>query len=267
MGRSKRKEQKRREEYNKAVKHKMESAAHLADKYASSYELSPQQKSNAYRRNRKIVNRKLFLVVGGVLLQTFILIFVVLLAFLPFEKSIKETIENYFGAEKPKFSAVELSEGFIGSKNETENIHYTQLEQPDANSFYATVSTENFSSKIYYGISDEALLSGVGQLSSTSLPGLGKPIMLYGYSWTHFAGLELVSAGDIVTVTTNYGVYKYEVKDVTTFGMEDKVPYDLEASEEKLILCTDSPFGAYKTETGETFCVVADKVSGPEIVY
>lgn len=267
MGRSKKKEQKRREEYNKAVKHKMESAADLADKYARAYELSPQQKSNAYKRNRRIVNQKLALVIGGILIQTLVLLAVAILVSVPFRESISRTVENYFSTEKPKFSTVELSENFIGSKNETENVHYTEVEQPESNSSYAVISTEKFSSKIYYGITDRALLSGVAQLSSTSLPGFEKPILLYGYSWTYFSGLQSVSLGDVLSVTTNYGVYKYEVKEIKTFSSSDEVPYDLEKSEEQLILCTDGPFGQYKTETGETVCIIADKVSGPEIVY
>lgn len=245
----------------------MESAADLADKYARAYELSPKQKNSAYHRNRRIVNQKLFLVIGGVLLQTVILIAVVMLILLPFKKEFDKVLEDYFSTEKPKFSTVELSENYIGSDNTDESVHYTLVEQPEVNSFFATVSTDKFSSRIYYGISDQALLSGVAQLTSSSLPGFGKPVMLYGYSWTYFVGLQNASQGDVITVTTNYGVYKYEVKEVLTFGSSEEPPYDLESETEKLILCTDSPFGAYKTTKGETFCVIADLVSGPEIVY
>ena len=95
----------------------------------------------------------------------------------------------------------------------------------------------------------------------------GKPVMLYGYSFTHFAGLENVSAGDLIKITTNYGIYKYEVKETKTFTSSDEIPYDLSEERETLILCTDSPFGEYKKSQGETFCVIAEQVSGPEIVY
>ncbi len=267
MSISKRKQEKRREAYKKAVKHKMESAANLADKYASSYELSPQQKSNAHRRNKKIVNRKLFLVVGGVLLQSLILVLLIILAAMPFDNSFYHILKDYFGSEKPVFSVVELNDNYIGSDNENVNVYYTEIDEPDANSCYAFIEGENISSKIFFGMSDHALLSGAAQLSTTSLPGFGEPILLYGYSWTHFSGLEKAELGDKITITTNYGIYSYEVSEISTFRSSEKAPYDLDEENEKLILCTDSPFGAYKIAKGETFCVIAEKVSGPEIVY
>ena len=165
------------------------------------------------------------------------------------------------------FSAIQLNENYVGSDNEKEPVHYVDIDIPEANSGYAVVSGEKISSKVYYGMSDQALLSGVAHLSTTSLPGLGEPVLFYGYSWTYFSGLEETEIGDKITVTTNYGVYKYEVNDILTFKSSEKKPYNLEEEKEKLILCSDSPFGAYKTEKGETFCVIAEKVSGPEIVY
>ena len=267
MSISKRKQEKRREVYKKAVKHKMESAAHLADKYASNYELSAQQKSNAHQRNRKIVNRKLFFVVGGVLLQSFVLIIVIIFASVPMKNNFHQILSGYFSTEKPVFTTVELSENYIGSDNKKSDVHYTDVDMPEANSCYAVVSGKDFSDKIYFGMSDQALLSGVAQLSSTSLPGFGEPIMLYGYSWTYFSELENAEIGDVITITTNYGVYEYEVKEMSTFDSSEKSPFNPDEEAEKLFLCTDSPFGAYKTAKGETFCVIAEKVSGPEIVY
>ena len=267
MSISKRKKEKRREAYKKAVKHKMESAANLADKYANSYEQPQHKKSNAYLRNKKIVNKKLFLVAGGVLLQTFILIMLITFATVPMKDNIHVILRDYFGNEKPAFSVVELSENYIGSDNTKEDVYYADIDKPEANSSYAVIKGEDVSCKIYFGMSDHALLEGVAQLSTTSLPGFGKPIMLYGYSWTYFSGLEKYEVGDKIKITTNYGVYRYEVSEVITFKSSEKAPYDLNEEKEKLILCADSPFGAYKTEKGGTFCVIAEKVSGPEVIY
>ncbi len=267
MSRSKKKEQKRREEYNKAVKHKMESAADLADKYAHSYKRSADKKLSAHKRNARIVNRKLFFIIGGIILQTIIFIFIIMLALLPARNSFSKMLNDYFGSEKPMFSVVELSESFIGSKNENEGVYYTEVDKPELNSFYATINSDEISEKIYYGMSDQALLSGVAQLSSTSLPGFGKPIMLYGYSGASFAGLENTSEEDVFTITTNYGVYKYKVSKTAVFSSTEKTPYSLEGEKEQLILCTDYPFSSYKRQTDKTYCVVADLVSGPEILY
>ncbi len=267
MSISKRKQEKRREAYRKAVKHKMDSAANLADRYASVYEISPEERYEAYRRNMRVVNRKLLLAIGGILLQAFILISVICFATVPFKNNFHKILSGYFGNEKPEFSIIQLSENYIGSDNEKENVHYTDVEKPDENSCYANINGKNISSKVYFGISNQALLEGVAQDSTTSLPGFGEPIMLYGYSWTYFAGLEKYEVGDKITVTTNYGVYKYKVSEIYTFKSSGEAPYNLEEDKEKLILCADSPFGAYKTLKDETFCVIAEKVSGPEIEY
>ena len=200
-------------------------------------------------------------------MQTVILICAVTLVFFPFRNGVDSVIEEYFSTEQPKFSTITLNQAYIGSENETGHVYYTDVEMPEANTFYAMFDCGDFSSKIYYGISDTALLDGVAQLSSTSMPGLGKPIMLYGYSFTHFAGLEDIAVGDLLKITTNYGVYKYEVKETDTFTSSEKPPYDLSEEKETLILCTDSPFGEYKKSQGETFCVIAELVSGPEVVY
>lgn len=267
MNRSKKKEQKRREEYNKAVKHKMESAADLADKYSREYGMSSNEKNSAHKRNARIVNRKLFMILGGVLIQTLVLFFVVILVCLPMKNNFKDVIENYFSTSKPEFVSYELGDEFIGSENKTEGVYYTDVEIPDLNCCYAVINGEKFSSKVYYGISELALLSGVGHISSTSFPGFGKSIMLYGHSHTYFSGVEALSAGDILTYTTNYGVYEYEVTSSSVITEESVLPYDTKADKEQLILCTDYPFDKYKTETGKTYCVIADKISGPEVVY
>ena len=264
---SKRKQEKRREEYRKAVQHKMESAANLADKYANVYESSSEERRDAYRRNQAIVNRKLLYVMGGVLLQSLVLIVVISLVFMPFKDDFVKLVDDYFGEDTPVFSVVRLKDNYSGSDNTKKPVYYSEIERPEANTCYAVITGEKISSKVYYGMSDQALLSGVAHLSTTSLPGLGEPVLFYGYSWTYFSGLEETEIGDKITVTTNYGVYKYEVNDVLTFKSSEKKPYNLEEEKEKLILCSDSPFGAYKTEKGETFCVIAEKVSGPEIVY
>ncbi len=267
MGRSKKKEQKRREEYNKAVKHKMESAADLADKYSRAYELSAKEKNVAYIRNKKIVNQKLLMILSGICLQSLVLFFVVILVFLPLKNNFKDILENYFGSEVPQFVSYDLSDEFIGSDNEKESVHCTDVDEPDINCFYATISDEKFSSRVYFGISEQALLSGAGHASVTSLPGFGKPILIYGYSSTYLQGAQDLAEGDILTYTTNYGVYKYRVSSVSVFSADDTPPYDLREEKEKLIICTDYPFEEYKTDSDETFCVIADKISGPEIIY
>lgn len=266
MSRNKRKEQKRREEYNKAVKHKMESAADLADKYARAYD-SDRDKNSAYKRNKRIVNRKLLLILCNIVCQAILLFAIILLVFLPLKNNFKSVLNNYFSDSEPQFTEYGLSNEFIGSENESNAVYFTDIEEPDLNSYYAVISSEKFSCKVYYGLSEQALTDGVCHISATDLPGVGRPTMIYGYSSTHLVGaVETLKEGDIVTYTTNYGVYRYQVTSCSILTAESELPYDIEEDKEQLIICTDYPFGRYKTETGKTYCILADKVSGPEVV-
>ncbi len=267
MGRNKKLE-KRKEAYKKAVEHKMKSAAELVDGYREAYEMTDDKVSSVNRRNRRIVNRKLYLIIGGTVLQTVILVCAVLAVFLPMKKTFSNVINKYFSSSKPDFSVSELSDEFVGSANASAVVYYTDVAQPSNGDYYAEIGIGGVKSRIYYGISDNALINGFCQYSKTSLPGFNKPIMLYGYSSTYFKNAGDLKQGDIITVTTNYGVYKYEVKKTEVISSSsESLPYDLKSDKEQLILCMDYPFDEYKMPTGKTYCVLADKVSGPEIAY
>lgn len=263
----KKKEEKRKEEYKKAVEHKMKSAAEVVDSYRKAYELTDDDSYSMSKRNRTLVNDKLYKIIGGIFLQALILLLVILLIFLSVKNSFKEDIDNCFSSSKPEFSAKELKEEYTSSTNETESVYYADIDEPDKGTCYAEISVKNVNQKIYYGFSDEALLQGVCQYSKTSLPGFNKPIMLYGYSSTSFSNVGDLQNDDIVTITTNYGVYRYKVTTASVFSNNENVPYNLEAEKEILVLCTDYPFDEYKMSNSETYCVIAEKVSGPQVTY
>lgn len=267
MDRSKKKAQKRREEYNESVKRKMESAADLADKYSKAYEKTGKSVKSSRGRLISTAQKKLIFQLGTIAAHTVVLVFFIALIFLPFRKDFRDIWQNYISETVPKFSSSVLTDDFVGSDNTKNNVHFNEIEQPDINCSYAKLGSDGIDSKIFFGLTEEALLEGVCQLSSTSLPGLGKPIMIYGYNSTYLYGIENIAEGDIITVTTNYGVYGYSVEYTGKFDKDTNPPYDLEAEKETLIVCTDYPFDEYKTEFSETYCVIAHKVSGPAVDY
>ncbi len=259
--------EKRKEAYKKAVEHKMNSAAELVNGYVTEDVQTENGADAANRRNKRIVNRKLLLNVSAVLVQASVLILVVLAVFLPFRNSFRSVINEYFSSDKINFENQQLKEEYIGSTNEKNGVYYTDIQQPDSGTYYAEISCDFFSSRIYYGISDSALVSGVCQYSQSSLPGFGEPIMLYGYSASWLKGIDLISVGDELRISTNYGLYRYEVEKIEHFSNKDEVSYILKKDSESLIICTDYPFEEYKIESEDTYCVIASKVSGPNIAY
>lgn len=267
MDRRRKKAQKRREEYNKAVKHKMESAADLADKYSKVYEMTGKTAGSAGRRLTSTAQKKMLYQIGAIFTHTVILVLLIALVFLPFRKNLKDIWQKYFSETVPEFISSALTDDFVGSDNVDSNVHFNSIQQPDINCSYAKLTSDGIDSKIYFGLTEEALLEGVCQISTTSLPGLGKPVMVYGYNSTYLYGIENITEGDIIKITTNYGVYSYSVGFTGSFDKETEPPYNLDADEEMLIICTDYPFNEYKTEFSETYCVIAKKVSGPVVEY
>ncbi len=271
MSISKKKEQKRREkrreEYNKAVKHKMESAADLADKYSKVYEMTGKSAKSGRGRRVSTSQKKMVYQLGAIIAHTVVLLVVIAFIFLPFRKSLKDMWQNYFSENAPRFASSVLTNDFVGSDNVQNTVHFNDIEHPDMNCSYAKLSSDGIDSKIYFGLTEVALLEGVCQISTTSLPGLGKPVMLYGYNSTYLYGIENIAEGDIIKIITNYGVYGYSVESTGSFDKKSAPPYNLDADEEKLIICTDYPFDEYRTEFSETYYVIAERVSGPVVEY
>lgn len=133
--------------------------------------------------------------------------------------------------------------------------HYAKLEIPEV-----SVSVD-----LYFGDSDKVLKKGVGQYIGSSLPGYGRPVLIGGHNNGAFNALQRVKVGDIVAITTSYGVYQYRVTGTSVADQSDKSAYDLSQDKEQLILYTCYPFNTLGL-TNKRFFVYGDKISGPEIV-
>lgn len=265
--RQKKRHEKRRERYNEAVKRKMDSAADLADRYAKTYEQIGSRKAFFESGNKSELKRKIATTIFDVVMQSLSILIIISMIFFTIKTVFSDNFNAFFGREKREFSSVlVLKDDFTGSDNETKKVKYADILQPENNSCYAVLKGKNISADIYYNITTEALLAGVCHDSSTALPGYEKPILIYGYGLDSLKGISDVGKGDVLSITTNYGVYKYSVSEINVFTKGTDEPYNLNADKEQLVICTDNIFEKYQTETSQIFCVIADKVSGPEIV-
>ncbi len=137
----------------------------------------------------------------------------------------------------------------------TYGTHYARLEIKSA-----SVSTD-----LYFGDSSAVLKKGVGQYIGSFIPGCGRPLLVGGHNNSAFNSLQFVKKGDIVTITTNYGIYKYKITSTRITDHKDKSAYDLSLQKEQLILYTCYPFDTLGL-TSKRFFVYGDKISGPAIV-
>lgn len=137
--------------------------------------------------------------------------------------------------------------------NYTENAYsYGQL--------IGNITCENVgvNCNIYYGANRVSMRNGAGLSGNDSIFGLNGVSLVIGYDETFFSGLKYCSNGDIITVTTDYGEYRYKVSE-TAYIQEDKQAYRSDSGE-KLVLC--AVCSDFSEHSGEYFYVFADRADG-----
>lgn len=148
-----------------------------------------------------------------------------------------------------------------------ETVKEADIEMPSYGTHYARLEIKSASvtADLYFGDSSKVLKKGVGQYIGSFIPGYGRPLLIGGHNNGAFNGLQHVKPGDIVTITTNYGIYEYRVTETKIANQKDKGTYDLSLNEELLVLYTCYPFNTLGL-TSKRFFVYGEKISGPVIV-
>lgn len=148
-----------------------------------------------------------------------------------------------------------------------DTVNESDVEMPTYGTHYANLSIDSaqIEADLYFGDSDAVLKQGVGQYIGSAPPGHGKPLLIGGHNNAAFHRLQYVQVGDVVTITTNYGVYEYTVTQTRIVNTGDETAYDLSQDKEQLILYTCYPFDTLGL-TAQRYIVYADKTAGPVIV-
>lgn len=154
------------------------------------------------------------------------------------------------------------------SKMYKNKVSSDRVTMPVNETHYAMIRCENWNldAKLYFGDTDRVLQEGIGQYIGSSIPGMGKPVLLTGHSNTFLSGMAKVQQGDIVTIRTNYGIYKYRINKSVIADASDASAYDLGQNREQLILYTCYPYNASVGTRKERHFLYGEKIAGPEIV-
>lgn len=155
----------------------------------------------------------------------------------------------------------EVSQLVMNKKAEVA-VDESEVVVPEPESHYGDMVCERIelTAPIYYGDSNTAFENGVGQYPKSGLPGEGKPILIGGHDGTFFAPLEHIRSGDIITIITDYGQFKYEVTATHIADASDSTAYDLSQNKEQLILYTCYPFGQLVGDDSNRFYVYGDRL-------
>lgn len=192
---------------------------------------------------------------------------IVYLAALPIIDTISSVASVFISDKAPVFDDITVTSIFEApDENVGDVIPESEIKIPSYGEHYANVSCERIGLKaeVCYGDSYSILRTNVGHYAGSAFPGYGKPIMLVAHRTQHFFPLKDAEIGDIITLTTSYGVYEYEVKDIQIRNKNDKTAYDLEQDKEQLIMYTCYPF-VFMADATNRYFVYADKISGPTI--
>ncbi len=171
------------------------------------------------------------------------------------------------GDEAPVFTLDETTQDSLQNlmtSNATNTIKASSITLPSYGEKYAhvTIPGTDVDCDIYYGDSNAIMKKGAGQYIGGKFPGFGGTILIAAHKTTHFMDLKSVEVGDVITLQTTYGVYEYTVRDMQVVDPNDKSAYDLNATEENLILYTCYPFNMLGFSKQRYF-VYADYTSGP----
>lgn len=85
-----------------------------------------------------------------------------------------------------------------------------------------------------------------------------------GHTATYFRDFEHAQNGAMITVTTAYGTYTYEITDMRVANANDTSAYDMDAPEENIILYTCYPLGQVSL-TDMRYFIYGKYVSGPRL--
>lgn len=120
-------------------------------------------------------------------------------------------------------------------------------------SLLGTVSCERIglNERVYYGDNRVSRRSGVGLNSKSYLFGMGGPSKIAGYTLSSFKTLYNAKQGDIITVESNLGTFKYKVYKTTVAKKAETVIGD------KLMLATSKSTDAFSYFADEHFYVYA----------
>ena len=114
---------------------------------------------------------------------------------------------------------------------------------------------------LFFGDGDIALRNGVGIYYGSAIPGYGRTVLAAGHNNTYFNGLKNAKPGQVVTIRTSYGNFRYTIRETAVKDALDVTAYDLSADYENLVLYTCYPFDEIGV-TSQRFFVYADYTDG-----
>lgn len=162
----------------------------------------------------------------------------------------------------------ELSSIFEGASPVVDTVDNADVVIPDFNCQYGKLTCKalDINAPLYYGDSDLALKYGVGQFAGSYMPGFGGVILVAGHNTTFFYNFRNVQVGNVFTISTNYGKFKYKCYKIEPHEFNDMKAVNYRQNREELIMYTCYPFRKMAGVKTQRLFVYCEKISGPRVV-
>ena len=186
---------------------------------------------NIFKKNVKATISKLI-----------VALFIIIIIILGIKLSVGAQIEEFISIVNKVSIGVEKTET-------TEKTIMTEKKRlknyPEYGTQYATIEIPKIDVNlpVFYGDTLEILKNGVGHSSGSYFPGEGGSIVYMGHNSKNiFRRFSELQIGNEITVTTEYGKYKYKIYDMKLINETDIDQVPIQDEKEILMIYTCYPF-------------------------
>lgn len=155
---------------------------------------------------------------------------------------------------------------FKTSTNSSNNpLSLSEISFPHYGQTYGNIEIQsvNINCPLIYGDDSKLLNEGACQYTGSFIPGYSGTTLISAHNTRVFRTLKKVMNGDLIKVSTSYGVYVYKVTTTAIMANNDETAYDLSSTEPSLILYTCYKENVLISNVAMRYFVYANFVSGP----
>lgn len=163
----------------------------------------------------------------------------------------------------------EVTDVFKGSNLLSGVVNAKSIDFPEFSQCFGSVQIESLDIDLplIFGDSDSLLKKGLCQYQGSSFCGMGSTVLVGGHNSSFLYNLKKIKVGDKIKITTNYGVFVYEVRETAVKKNSDKTAYNLNADKENLVLYTCHYSSGNFGVSANRFFVYGDFFSGPVVKF
>lgn len=177
------------------------------------------------------------------------------------------SVWNMIRLSSPYSISDDYEDTFKGSTVFEGVIKASEINFPTYGQRYANleIPSAQIEAPVFWGDGDKQLKQGIGHYLGSNYPGVGSTVLLAGHNHTFLHTIDKAKPGDEIILTTDYGVYVYEISEIKVASSTDKSVYNLNADYENLVIYTCYPLTTLGL-TNQRYYVSAKLKTGPKVL-